>query len=155
MDCAHMLKITDIFCILFVNLLIILYLCETKVLNIKVKIMRVTVNGKIVAVLEKKSGISKAGNEWCNQDYVIQPDGDEDVIAFNVFGEENIANYNLRVGSVVSVTLAIRSREYNGKYYPEVRAIQCYSQSGANTASVPAPAPAPASEASTSNNLPF
>ena len=117
--------------------------------------MRVTVNGKIVAVLEKKSGISKAGNEWCNQDYVIQPDGDEDVIAFNVFGEENIANYNLRVGSVVSVALAIRSREYNGKYYPEVRAIQCYSQSGANTASAPAPAPAPAPEASSSNSLPF
>lgn len=114
--------------------------------------MRVTVNGKIVAVLEKKSGISKAGNEWSNQDFVIQPDGDEDVIAFNVFGEENIANYNLRVGSVVSVTLAIRSREYNGKYYPEIRAIQCYAQAG----SAPAPQPAPAAEATaSSSSLPF
>lgn len=114
--------------------------------------MRVTVNGKIVAVLEKRSGISKAGNEWSNQDYVIQPDGDEDVIAFNVFGEENIANYNLRVGSVVSVTLAIRSREYNGKYYPEIRAIQCYAQAGAVNTAAPQPAPAAENPAS---NLPF
>ena len=101
--------------------------------------MRVTVNGKIVAVLEKKSGISKTGREWANQDYVLQPDGDDDVISFNVFGEENIANYNLRVGSEVSVTLGISSREYNGKYYPEIRAVQCYAQATGN-----APAPQPA-----------
>ena len=116
--------------------------------------MRVTVNGKIVAVLEKKSGISKAGNEWTNQDFVIQPDGDEDIIAFNVFGEENIANYNLRVGSVVSVTLVIRSREYNGKYYPEVRAVQCYSQAGSANTAPAQPAPAAETPSSTSN-LPF
>lgn len=122
--------------------------------------MRVTVNGKIVAVLEKKSGISKAGKEWANQDYVLQPDGDEDVISFNVFGEENIANYNLHVGSMVSVTLGIRSREYNGKYYPEVRAIQCYAQT---SGSAPAPQPQPQStpqstpvDANTSSvDLPF
>ena len=118
--------------------------------------MRVTVNGKIVAVLEKKSGISKAGKEWANQDYVLQPDGDEDVISFNVFGEENIANYNLHVGSMVSVTLGIRSREYNGKYYPEVRAIQCYAQT---SGSAPAPQPQPQSTPSDANtssvDLPF
>jgi hypothetical protein len=120
--------------------------------------MRVTVNGKIVAVLEKKSGISKAGKEWANQDYVLQPDGDEDVISFNVFGEENIANYNLHVGSMVSVTLGIRSREYNGKYYPEVRAIQCYAQSTGNTTapqSQPTPQPTTDATNTSSTDLPF
>lgn len=115
--------------------------------------MRVTVNGKIVSVLEKRTGVSKSGSEWASQDYVIQPDGDDDVICFNVFGENNIADYNLHVGSVVSVTLVIASREYNGKYYPSIKAVQCFAQSnGANTS-------APSAEASTQSpdpsHLPF
>lgn len=116
--------------------------------------MRVTVNGKIVAVLEKRAGVSKQGTEWASQDYVIQPDGDEDVICFNVFGENNISSYNLHVGSIVSVTLAISSREYNGKYYPAIKAIQCYEQSkGVSTAQpTSAPSSAPTTDAS---NLPF
>lgn len=103
--------------------------------------MKVTVNGKITAVLPKRAGVSKAGKDWATQDYVLLPDGDEDVICFNVFGEESIANYNLQVGSQVSVTLIVKSREYNGKYYPEIKAIQCYTQSTGNT-----PTPHPVSQ---------
>lgn len=116
--------------------------------------MRVTVNGKIVAVLEKRTGVSKTGSEWASQDYVIQPDGDDDVICFNVFGENNISDYNLHVGSIVSVTLTIASREYNGKYYPAIKAIQCFEQSRGANAAQPSSAPssAPTTEAS---GLPF
>ena len=112
--------------------------------------MRVTVNGKIVAVLEKREGVSKAGQPWATQDYVIQPDGDEDIICFNVFGEDKIADYKLHVGSIVSVTLVISSRDYNGKYYPSIKAIQCYEQSKSSATAQPTPA-APADP----SNLPF
>lgn len=121
--------------------------------------MKVTVNGKITAVLPKRAGVSKAGKDWATQDYVLLPDGEEDVVCFNVFGEENIANYNLQVGTQVSVTLIVKSREYNGKYYPEIKAIQCYTQSGT---SAPAPAPAsapvataPADNSASPSDLPF
>ena len=123
--------------------------------------MKVTLNGKITAVLPKRAGVSKAGKDWATQDYVLLPDGDEDVICFNVFGEDSIANYNLQVGSQVSVTLIVKSREYNGKFYPEIKAIQCYTQSG-TSAPAPAPASAPAPQApvsadktSSPDDLPF
>lgn len=112
--------------------------------------MKVTVSGKITSVLPKRSGVSKTGNAWASQDYIIMPDGDTDFIVFNVFGEENINKYALQVGAMVSVTLEIKSREYNGKYFSEVRAIQCYS----SNVSAPAPASEPTS-AAPATNLPF
>lgn len=90
--------------------------------------MKVTVNGMITVALEQRRGVSKAGREWVMQDYGIQPHGEEDIVVFQVLGEENINNYGLKVGSSVSVTLEIKSRNYNGKYYPSITAIQCYAQ---------------------------
>lgn len=114
--------------------------------------MQVSVNGRIVSVLEKREGVSKAGTPWQSQDYVIMPDGDEDFIAFNVFGADKIAQYDLHVGSLVSVTLSITSREYNGKYYPQIRAVQCYSKNN-NTATTEGAAPA--GDSDDQSNLPF
>lgn len=90
--------------------------------------MTFNVTGKIVKAFEKKSGVSQAGKEWASQDFLIQEMNSENVLFFNVFGEENLANYGLEEGADVSVVLDARSREWNGRYYTELRCKQCYAQ---------------------------
>lgn len=90
--------------------------------------MKITVNGKITAAFELRKGVSKNGRDWAMQDYAILPDGEDEIVVFQVLGENNINNYGLKVGAQVSVTLEVKSREYNGKYYPSITAVQCYSQ---------------------------
>ena len=96
--------------------------------------MKITVNGKIVAVLEKKSGIAKSGKEWMTQAYLIEEEESKELLQFSVFGADNITNYGLTVGSVVSAVLNLKSREYNGKYFYDCQAVQCYVKPSANTA---------------------
>ena len=88
--------------------------------------MTFNVTGTITKVFEKKSGTSQAGKEWASQDFVIQEQNSDNVLFFNVFGEENITNYNLAVGDDVSVVLDARSREWNGRYFTELRCKQCF-----------------------------
>ena len=101
--------------------------------------MTFNVTGTIVKVLDKKSGTSQAGKEWASQDFVLQEKGSENVLFFNVFGEENITSYNLEVGDEVSVILEVRSREWNGKYFTELRGRQCFHTTKKPATSVQTP----------------
>lgn len=101
--------------------------------------MTFNVTGTIVKVFDKKSGTSQAGKEWASQDFLIQEQNSENTLFFNVFGEENITNYNLNEGDAVSVILDVRSREWNGRYYTELRCKQCF-QTAKKKATMPSPA---------------
>lgn len=114
--------------------------------------MKITVNGKIVAVLEKKSGIARSGKEWMTQAYLIEEEESKELLQFSVFGAENITNYGLTVGSVVSAVLNLKSREYNGKYFYDCQAVQCYVKPSVNAApAAPAAPEVPVSPAPTAS----
>ena len=87
--------------------------------------MRLTTRGVITRVFEKRGGVSKAGKAWASQDYGFVEDGSEDMVVFNIFGEDTISNVALKEGEDVTITFDVRSREYNGRYYTEVRFIEC------------------------------
>ena len=89
--------------------------------------MNITINGKITAVLPKKTGVSKTGNEWASQDFVIETDNNEK-ICFNVFGEETIQKSGLALGATASVTCKIESKEWNGRWFTSVSCINCIVQ---------------------------
>lgn len=86
--------------------------------------MIATITGKIVAVLPKRTGVSKNGNEWASQSYVIEDEAG-DKIAFDVFGQNKIDEYNLSVGTKASVTIKIESREWNGKWFTQANCNTC------------------------------
>lgn len=88
--------------------------------------MTINVTGKIVEILQAKSGVSKNGNEWTNQEFVLEED-DKNRIVFNVFGAQKIAEYNLQVGSTAAVTLKVESTSWNGKYFTKLSCIGCVS----------------------------
>lgn len=88
--------------------------------------MTTSITGKIVEVLPPKSGVSKSGNEWMSQEYVLEEEN-KDRIVFNVFGAQKINEYNLLVGTIAAVTLKIESTSWNGKYYTKLSCIGCVS----------------------------
>ena len=88
--------------------------------------MVTSITGKIVEVLPARSGVSKSGNEWVSQEFVLEEEN-KDKIVFGVFGANKIAEYNLQVGSTAAVTLKIESTSWNGKYFTKVSCISCIS----------------------------
>ena len=80
--------------------------------------------GKIIAVLEPKSGISKAtGNEWKTQDYVLETHEQYPRrMCFNVFGADKIAQMNIQVGEELNVFFDIDAHEYQGRWFNNIRA---------------------------------
>ena len=79
--------------------------------------------GKIIAVLPAKSGVSpKTGNSWMTQEYVIEVPGQYPKrCAFSVFGEDRIKLFNIQSGEDITIQFDIEAREFNGRWYNDVR----------------------------------
>ena len=78
------------------------------------------ITGKITQVLEMQSGESANGS-WQKQEFVLLEDKEQypKTIAFEIWGDKIKAP---SVGDKVNVSINIESREYNGKYYTNVKA---------------------------------
>ena len=77
--------------------------------------------GKLVQKLERETGVSKSGKTWEKQSIIIEQNTDynkEVVISF--FGDKIKSIRDIEVGSDVSVSINLSSREYNGKYYHNI-----------------------------------
>lgn len=78
--------------------------------------------GKVIAVLPERSGISARG-EWKCQTYVIETQEQYPrKMAFDVFGADRIVNFGIQVGMVVDVSFDIDAHEYQGRYFNQIRA---------------------------------
>lgn len=78
--------------------------------------------GKVIAVLPERSGISARG-EWKCQTYVIETQEQyPKKMVFDVFGADRIVNFGIQVGMVVDVSFDIDAHEYQGRYYNQIRA---------------------------------
>ena len=86
--------------------------------------MSFEVSGKIIAVLDKKSGVSNTtGNPWFSQQYVIETQEQYPKrLCFEVFGEDRIASFNIQEGENITVSFDIDAREYQGRWYNSFRA---------------------------------
>ena len=81
------------------------------------------ITGKIIAVLPERGGTSKTGNEWKMQEYVLETHEQyPKKICFNVFGADKIAQFNIQAGEELTVSFDINAREYQGRWYNDIRA---------------------------------
>ena len=79
--------------------------------------------GKVIAVLEPRGGVSKNGNEWKVQEYVIEThDQYPRRMCFDVFGADKIQQFNIQVGEVLNVFFDIDAREWQGRWFNSIRA---------------------------------
>lgn len=90
---------------------------------IKEKVMDIT--GRIIAALEPRSGTSKAsGNPWKMQEFVLETINEQypHKMMFSVFGEDKLQQAAINIGDEVTVSFDVNAREYNGRWYNDIRA---------------------------------
>ena len=79
--------------------------------------------GKVIAVLEPRGGVSKNGNEWKVQEYVIEThDQYPRRMCFDVVGADKIQQFNIQVGEELNVFFDIDAREWQGRWFNSIRA---------------------------------
>jgi hypothetical protein len=112
------------------------------------------IKGKIIQKLEPQGGVSKAGNQWKKQEYVLETfDSYPKKVKFDFFGDR-ADQFPLEVGDVITLSYDIESREFNGRWYTDIRGFKAVKEDPAMAAGTqapyppaagaPAPAPAPA-----------
>ncbi|MBO4268097.1 MAG: DUF3127 domain-containing protein [Bacteroidaceae bacterium] len=83
------------------------------------------ITGKIIAALEPRSGTSKtSGNPWMIQEYVLETINEQypKKMMFSIFGEDKIRQAAISAGDEVVVSFDINAREFNGRWYNDIRA---------------------------------
>lgn len=101
--------------------------------------------GKIIAVLPVRSGTSKAGNPWMVQEYVIESDEMyPKKMCFDVFGEDKIKQFDIKLGEELVVSFDIDAREWKDRWFNSIRAWRVERvNASANPAGEQVPPPAP------------
>ena len=78
-------------------------------------------SGKIVQILEKQTGAGKNGT-WEKQEFILETQGQyPKKVCFNSWGAK-IAQFNIQNGEFINIGVDLESREYNGRWYTDVRA---------------------------------
>ena len=123
------------------------------------------IEGKISQKLQIVSGQSARG-EWRKQDFVVEfPDGNfTSQACFTAFGDDRVNELGrFQVGDMVQVSFNVRAREYNGRWYNDLRAWRISSAQPQGQAAqapayaAPAPSyndPAPAAPAPSYEDMP-
>ena len=79
------------------------------------------ISGKIIELLPEKSGQS-ANGEWRKQEFILETEAQyPKKICFMVWGDK-IDEFNIQQGESLEVSIDVESREYNGRWYTDVKA---------------------------------
>ena len=99
--------------------------------------------GKVIAALDPRSGVSARG-EWTAQDFVIEThDNYPKKMVFSVLGSDRLQRFNIQVGQEINVSFDIDAREFNGRWYNDIRAWRVVRVDPNAVAAAPAAAPQP------------
>lgn len=86
--------------------------------------MSLEIEGKIIRKLNVQTGVSQRGN-WSRQEFIIeyQEGSYPSQACFNVWGEDKVKDLErFQIGDSVKVSFNVSSREYNGRWYTDLRA---------------------------------
>lgn len=114
--------------------------------------------GRIIAALPERGGVSQRGTEWKVQEFVIETHEQyPKKMVFEVFGADRLSRFNIQIGQEVMVAFDIDAREWNGRWFNSIRAydVRPYDasqmpQPAAQPVPVAQPAPAAAPESASS-----
>lgn len=100
------------------------------------------IEGKIKTKLTPRSGSSARGG-WTSQDFVVEyQDGNYPADAcITAFGDEKVRDLDrFQVGDAVKVSFNVRAREFNGRWYNDLRMWRISAPGAAPAAGASAPA---------------
>ena len=79
------------------------------------------ITGKIIELLTEKSGQS-ANGQWRKREYILQTEAEyPKKVCFMVWGDK-IDQFNIKQEESLTVSIDLESREYNGRWYTDVKA---------------------------------
>ncbi len=104
------------------------------------------IRGKVIDLLDEKRGEGRNG-EWRKRDFVLETTTDQypKKVCIAMWGDK-IDQFSLKVGEDVNVHFNLESREFNGKWYTDVKAWKIDKNAGeqmggASAASAPMEVP--------------
>lgn len=105
--------------------------------------MSLEIEGKIISKLPVQSGTSARG-PWQKQEFVIEyQEGNYPTqVCMNVWGEDKVKDLErFQAGTPVKVSFNLSSREYNGRWYTDIRAWRIENSNGSAPAQQPVTGP--------------
>jgi hypothetical protein len=77
--------------------------------------------GNVIQLLDEQSGDGRNG-KWRKREYIIETGGQYPrKICFNLWGDK-IDQFPMKVGDAVNVFFDLESRDFNGRWYTDVKA---------------------------------
>jgi len=120
--------------------------------------MSLEISGKVFKVMAEQSGPSKNGTNWVKQDFVIETEEQyPKKVCFSAWGDKSETVKKFRNGDRVKIAFNVESREYNEKWYTDLRPWKI-DILGAGEASAPSSEPSVqpnAFQSSSEDVLPF
>ena len=83
--------------------------------------MSLEITGRVVEVLEEQSGTGKNG-PWRKQDFILETEGEYPAQVCVTQWGDNIEKFDVKPGEKLTAHIDLRSREYNGRWYTDVKA---------------------------------
>lgn len=114
------------------------------------------ITARLVQVMPVQTGEGKNGT-WKKQDIIVETDGQfPKKICVTVWGDKIDERY-LKPGNQLNISFDIESREYNGRWYTDVKAwkIEPVPTSGSNEEAIPPHGEPDAPPDTDSGDLPF
>ncbi|MBN1789688.1 MAG: DUF3127 domain-containing protein [Bacteroidales bacterium] len=83
--------------------------------------MALELSGKVIQVLSEQTGTGKNG-QWSKQDIIIETEEQYPrKVCFSAWGDKVSLIKSLKTGTQVKVSFNVESREFNGKWYTDLR----------------------------------
>jgi len=84
--------------------------------------MAMDVNGKLIKILPQQSGSSGRGN-WVKQEFIIETTEQyPKKVCMSLWGDKADLLKNYKLGDELKVSFNVESREYNERWYTDIRA---------------------------------
>ena len=83
--------------------------------------MDLSITGKVTQVLEEQGGQGRNG-PWRKQEFILETEGEYPKQVCIVQWGDNIDKFGIREGERLTAHIDIQSREYNGRWYTDVKA---------------------------------
>jgi hypothetical protein len=121
--------------------------------------MDLKITGTVKQVLEEQSGEGRNG-PWRKQEFILETDGNYPKEICVVQWGDNIDAFAVKVDERLTASIDIQSREFNGRWYTDVKAWRVErDDAGANASGPPTrdgePFPEPPDTEDEDDDLPF
>lgn len=112
------------------------------------------ISGTVVNLLPLQTGQGKNG-VWKKQEFILETPGQyPKKVCLSLWGEKVDEN-RLNAGDKITASINIESREYNGRWYTDVRAWKIAKQTGQEREMIPPPDQSFMPDTNSSDDLPF